>query len=74
MDSAAIRNWVFFFACIITAVLAADTLAGLIIRTIGLSGWIAFLANFILYAAFIFGILGIFEKIFQIGFFQFTVS
>ena len=74
MDSAAVRKWAIFFACIASAVLIADTFAGLIIRFTGLTGWVAFLANFLLYAAIFFGILAIYEKIFRVGFFQFTPS
>jgi hypothetical protein len=74
MDSAAIRKWAVFFAGILCAILIADALAGIIVRAVGLSGWVAFLVNFLLYAGLFFGILGIFERIFHVGFFQFRFS
>ena len=71
MDNATIKKWAIFLIGILSAIVIADALASLIVVKTGITGWIAFLANFILYAALFFGILYLFEKLFHIEFFCF---
>ena len=71
MDSAAVKKWGIFFIGIVIAILAADALANVIVTAMGIGGWEKFVINFILYAAFFFGILWALEKIFHIEFFGF---
>ena len=71
MDLAAVRKWVVFFAGILCAILIADTFATILVTAAGIEGWVKFLVNFILYAAFFFAILYGIEKIFHIEFFGF---
>jgi hypothetical protein len=71
MDIAVIKKWVVFFIGILAAIIIADALASLVVVTSGITGWAAFLVNFILYAVFFFSILYLCEKLFHIEFFCF---
>lgn len=71
MDFAAIKKWAIFFTGILCAIVIADALSNLILSGTGLAGWMRFLANFVLYAAFFFAIIYAIEKIFHIDFFGF---
>lgn len=71
MESATIKKWALFFIGILCAILIADALSTIIVSALGIDGWMKFLANFILYAAFFFAILYAIEKIFHINFFGF---
>lgn len=71
MDYAAIKKWAIFFTGILCAIVIADALSNQILSGTGLTGWMRFLANFILYAAFFFAIIYAIEKIFHIDFFGF---
>lgn len=71
MDSAAIKKWVLFFTGILCAIVIADALSNWILSATGLTGWMRFLVNFVLYAAFFFAIIYAIEKIFHIDFFGF---
>ena len=66
-----VKKWVIFFLGILIAILVADAVANLIVTAAGISGWVKFVVNFVLYAAFFFGILYILEKVFHIEFFGF---
>jgi hypothetical protein len=69
MDSAIVKKWAIFFIGVLSAIIIADALAAQIVLRAGITGWIAFLVNFILYAVLFFAILYAFEKIFHIEFF-----
>jgi hypothetical protein len=71
MESATIKKWALFFIGILYAIVIADALSTLLVSAAGIVGWMKYLANFILYAAFFFSILYAMEKIFQIDFFGF---
>jgi hypothetical protein len=71
MESAVIKRWALFFTGILIAIILADALSTILVSAAGLKGWVKFLANFILYAAFFFAILYGIEKIFHIDFFGF---
>jgi len=71
MDYATVKKWALFFIGILCAIVIADALSNVIVSAAGITGWVNFLINFILYAAFFFAILYIIEKIFHIDFFGF---
>jgi hypothetical protein len=71
MDTAAVKKWAIFFLGILSAIIIADALASLIVVNAGITGWTAFLVNFILYVVFFFTILYAFEKLFHLEFFGF---
>jgi hypothetical protein len=71
MDMSTVKKWGIFCIGILVAILAADALANIIVTAIGIGGWEKFLVNFVLYAAFFFGILWLLEKTFHIEFFGF---
>lgn len=71
MDIAVIKKWAVFFIGILAAIIIADALASLVVVRSGITGWAAFLVNFILYAVFFFAILYLCEKLFHIEFFCF---
>ena len=71
MDIKVVKKWAVFFAGILSAIIIADGLSSFILVKTGITGWIAFLLNFILYAVFFFSILYAFEKLFHIEFFCF---
>jgi TRAP-type mannitol/chloroaromatic compound transport system permease small subunit len=71
MDYATIKKWVTFFIAILCAIVVADVLSKLIVSAVGMSGWIDFLVNFLLYAVFFFAVLYAIEKVFHIDFFGF---
>ena len=71
MNFAAIKKWVIFFTGILCAVVIADALSTIIISAAGFTGWMKFLANFVLYAALFFLLLYAIEKILHIEFFGF---
>jgi hypothetical protein len=71
MDTKMVRKWGIFFVGILSAIIIADALSSLVLVKAGITGWIAFLLNFILYAFFFFSILYAFEKLFHIEFFCF---
>lgn len=66
-----VKKWAIFFIGILSAIIVADAFASQIVTRAGITGWIAFLVNFILYAVLFFAILYAFEKIFHIEFFSF---
>jgi len=71
MDYAAVKKWVMFFIAILCAIVIADALSNVIVSAVGMSGWMNFLVNFLLYAVFFFAVLYAIEKIFHIEFFGF---
>jgi hypothetical protein len=71
MDYAVIKKWLIFFAGILCAIIIADALANLIVGTTGMTGWVKFVVNFVLYAAFFFTVLYAMEKLLGIEFFGF---
>ena len=71
MEVATIKKWTLFFLGILCAIMIAEALSTLLVSAAGISGWMKFLANFILYAAFFFAILYVMERIFHIKFFGF---
>lgn len=71
MDSASVKKWAAFFIGILCAIVIADALSSLIVSAAGITGWMSFLINFILYAVFFFAILFAIERIFHIEFFGF---
>ena len=71
MDYATVKKWVTFFIGILSAIVIADVLSEVIVSAVGMSGWINFLVNFLLYAVFFFAVLYAIEKIFHIEFFGF---
>jgi hypothetical protein len=71
MDSETIKKWALFFIGILCAIIIADALSTLLVSAAGMVGWMKFLTNFVLYAAFFFAILYTMEKIFPINFFGF---
>jgi hypothetical protein len=71
MDYATVKKWVTFFIGILSAIVIADVLSDVIVSAVGMSGWINFLVNFLLYAVFFFAALYAIEKIFNIEFFGF---
>lgn len=71
MDSATVKKWVTFFIGILCAIVIADALSNVIVSAAGITGWVSFLINFILYAVFFFAILYAIERIFHIEFFGF---
>lgn len=71
MDTGTVKKWIVFFLGILSAIIIADALASLAVVNTGITGWSAFLVNFILYAVFFFAILYAFEKIFHVEFFSF---
>lgn len=71
MDYAAVKKWAMFFLGILCAIVIADALSNLIVSAAGITGWMNFVINFILYAVFFFAILYVIEKIFHIEFFSF---
>jgi len=71
MDFETVKKWAMFFIGILSAIVIADALSNVIVTSAGLSGWVSFLVNFILYAIFFFAILYAIEKIFHIEFFGF---
>jgi len=71
MDYSTVKKWVIFFIGILCAIVIADTLSNVIVSATGMSGWMNFLVNFLLYAIFFFAVLYAVEKIFHIEFFGF---
>jgi uncharacterized protein HemY len=71
MDYATVKKWAIFFIGILCAIVIADTLSNVIVSATGMSGWMNFLVNFLLYAIFFFAVLYAIEKIFHIEFFGF---
>ena len=71
MDSASVKKWAKFFIGILCAIVIADALSNLIVSAAGITGWMNFLINFVLYAFFFFAILYAIERIFHIEFFGF---
>lgn len=71
MDYATVKKWAMFFLGILCAIVVADALSNVIVSAAGISGWMNFLVNFLLYAVFFFAILYVIEKIFHIEFFGF---
>jgi hypothetical protein len=71
MDYATVKKWSLFFIGILCAIVIADALSNMIVSAAGITGWVNFLINFLLYAAFFFAILYFIEKIFHIDFFGF---
>ena len=71
MDYATVKKWALFFIGILCAIVIADALSNVIVSAAGITGWMNFLINFLLYAAFFFAILYVIEKIFHIEFFGF---
>ena len=71
MDFAAVKKWGIFFLGILCAILLADALATVLVESAGITGWIKFVVNFVLYAVFFFAILYLLEKIFHLRFFEF---
>jgi hypothetical protein len=71
MDSATVKKWATFFIGILCAIVIADALSNVIVSAAGITGWMSFLINFVLYAVFFFAILYAIERIFHIEFFGF---
>ena len=71
MDVATVKKWSIFFIGILTAIIIADALSNTVVTAAGITGWVKFLINFVLYAVFFFAILYALEKIFNISFFGF---
>jgi len=72
MDKASVKKWGIFFAGILCAILIGDTLSNLVVNLAGLTGWVRFSVNFILYAGIFFSVLYLLEKWFHIRFFGFS--
>jgi hypothetical protein len=66
-----VKKWAVFFIGVLSAIIVADALASQIVARAGITGWVAFVVNFILYAVLFFAILYAFEKIFHIEYFDF---
>ncbi len=71
METSTIKKGVIFFLGILIAILLADAIANQVVTIAGIGGWQKFVVNFVLYAAFFFGILYVMEKVFHIEFFGF---
>jgi hypothetical protein len=71
VDSATVKKWATYFIGILCAIVIADALSNMIVSAAGITGWMSFLINFVLYAVFFFAILYAIERIFYIEFFGF---
>ena len=71
MDFTEVKKWIIFFLGILCAIVIANALSNMIMNNSGVTGWVNFAVNFILYAVFFFGILYMMEKLLGIDFFGF---
>jgi hypothetical protein len=71
MDLPSTKRWTIFLLGILSAILIASEVTHAVVRLSGLTGWIAFIGNFFLYAAIFFSLIALYEKIFHVEFFRF---
>ncbi|MFZ0005185.1 MAG: hypothetical protein WCC86_08225 [Methanoregula sp.] len=71
MDFVEVKKWIIFFLGILCAIVIANALSNMIMNNSGVTGWVNFVVNFILYAVFFFAILYVMEKLLGIDFFGF---
>jgi hypothetical protein len=71
MDLSSARRIVTFVLVLLCAILVANTLANILMAALGLTGIFGFIAGFVLYAVFFFGVLYFFERFFGIRIFSF---
>lgn len=71
MEFADVKKWVIFFLGILVAIIIADALSNIVMNYSGLTGWVNFVIDFVLYAVFFFAILYVLEKVVGIEFFGF---
>ena len=62
MKNADISRLAFLLLSILAAILVADRITAIILTILGIAGSAGFLAGFVLYAGFFFGILAIIER------------
>jgi len=71
MDLSSAKRVVTFVLVLLCAILVANTLANILLALLGLSGISGFIAGFVIYAVFFFGVLYFFERVFGITLFNF---
>lgn len=71
MDLSSARRIVTFVLVLLCAILVANTFANILLAALGLTGIFGFIAGFVIYAAFFFGVLYFFERFFGITLFRF---
>lgn len=71
MDLSSAKRVVTFILVLLCAILVANTLANILLSLLGLSGISGFVAGFVIYAVFFFGVLYFFERVFGITIFRF---
>lgn len=71
MNTGSVKRWLVLFLGILVAILIADVLSTSIVLLAGVKGWPAYIVNFVLYAAFLFGVLYILKKYARIDIFRF---
>jgi uncharacterized membrane protein YecN with MAPEG domain len=69
MEMNTVKKWLVFFCGILTAILVADRISGIIVAASGIAGWPRFLVSFILYAVLFFAILYAIGRVLGISFF-----
>jgi len=71
MDLSKAKRILTLILVLLCAILVANTFTNILMKELGLTGITAFIAGFVLYAAFFFGILYFFERFFGITIFHF---
>ncbi|HUH78389.1 MAG TPA: hypothetical protein VLY83_00680 [Methanoregula sp.] len=74
MDLTSLKRWTGVFLGILSAILIGSAAARAFVEMSGLTGWPAFITDFTLYAAVLFALLALYERIFRFGFFRFGPS
>jgi hypothetical protein len=71
MDLSSARRVVTLILVLLCAILVANTLANILMTSLGLTGIFGFIVGFVLYAVFFFGVLYLFERFFGVRIFNF---
>lgn len=71
MDSAGIKRVIILIVGFVIAYLTAQILSAIIIRALGLTGPVMFIASFLLWAAIFFSAISLFQRVLNISFFDF---
>lgn len=71
MDPESVKRGVVLFLGIVSAVLIADALSGLIVTFSGLTGTAAFFLSFLVYAGILFGVIFVLKRFAGIDIFRF---
>ena len=71
MDPESVKRGIVLFLGVVSAVLIADAISGIIVTLSGFTGTAAFFLNFLVYAGILFGVLYVLKRFAGIDIFRF---